>query len=129
MASSCTYYFIVAKKGKKYSINIQFEMEQFIHLTGIPDHLSDLPFARNNPGDLRKAIEEGKLTMKDLAKSQNFDRLLRSSRPSIETNSRLAYSRGSRRRIMLSVSHAKIQEGDLQGSFVRSLYMPFNFSI
>jgi hypothetical protein len=69
MASSCTYCFVVAKKGKSYSINIQFELAQFIHLTGISDHLRDLPFARNSPGDLRKWIEEGRLTMADLARS------------------------------------------------------------
>jgi hypothetical protein len=69
MASSCTYYFVVAKKIKRYSINIQFELAQFIHLTGISDHLRDLPFARNSPGDLRKWIEEGRLTMADLARS------------------------------------------------------------
>ena len=72
MASSCTYYFVVAKTGKRYSINIQFELAQFIHLTGISDHLKDLPFARNSPGNLRKWIEEGRLTMADLAKSSNF---------------------------------------------------------
>jgi len=72
MTSSCTYYFVVAKKIKRYSINIQFELAQFIHLTGISDHLRDLPFARNSPGDLRKWIEEGRLTMADLARSQNF---------------------------------------------------------
>ena len=71
MASSCTYYFVVAKKGKKYSINIQFELDQFIHLTGI-SHLDDLPFTRNSPGDLRKMIEENKLTMNDLAKSSKL---------------------------------------------------------
>jgi hypothetical protein len=69
MASSCTYCFVVAKKGKSYSINIQFELAQFIHLTGISDHLRDLPFAKNSPGDLRKWIEEGRLTMADLARS------------------------------------------------------------
>lgn len=73
MAFSCTFYF-VSKKEKSYSINIQFELAQFINLTGISDHLIDLPFARNRPGNLRKWIEEGRLTMADLAKSPNFQK-------------------------------------------------------
>jgi len=72
LASSCTYYFVVAARGKKYSINIQFEQEQFIHLTGISGHLHDLPIARESSGFLIKEIEEGRLTLDHLKKSQFF---------------------------------------------------------
>lgn len=72
LSASCTYHLIVARKNKQYSINLQFELEQFIHLTGIRDHLYDLPLRRYNLGHLRKSIEDKQLTMSHLRKSQFF---------------------------------------------------------
>jgi len=62
-------------RGKKYSLNIQFEQEQFIPLTGISGHLHDLPISKRNSGFLIKEIKEikdGRLAMAHLKKSRFF---------------------------------------------------------
>lgn len=72
LTSTCTYHFVVAKKRKSYSINLQFEMNQFIHLIGIK-HLTDLPCLQNKVGNLQRAIKDKVLTMDYLRTSQYFN--------------------------------------------------------
>ena len=71
LATSCSYHYVVARRKIKYSLNLQFEMNNFVHLIGIR-HLKDLPILRSSDGNLIAAISNNRLKIETLQTSQFF---------------------------------------------------------